>query len=109
MPKTLPTTATAPVPVSQQREARSLIPQFGRRLKKWRMEQGLALKQVAATMDVPKTTLSAWENGDRFPSQANLIKLARLLARPLCTLFCTEDQHCKEADPKRKKPGGRTP
>lgn len=76
-----------------------LIPQLGVRLRAWRTNRGELLKQVADRLGISKTTFSAWETGARFPSAMNLVAIAHLMDRPLCTLFCAKEQECRVANP----------
>lgn len=50
---------------------------FGNRLKLLRSEvEGLTQEKLGEKFNVQKGTVSNWENGNRFPDEATLIKLA---------------------------------
>lgn len=50
---------------------------FGKRLKKLRSEkEGLTQEKLGEIFNVRKGTVSNWENGNRFPDENTLIKLA---------------------------------
>lgn len=51
---------------------------FAIRLKSLRLEKGYTLQQVADYLCVNKTTICYYENGKRFPSYQNIVKLAEL-------------------------------
>lgn len=47
-------------------------------IKKLRLQSGMSQLQLAEEMGVAQPTVSAWENGVKFPSGEKLIKLAVL-------------------------------
>ena len=61
---------------------------FGRRVHAWRKERGLPLKSVAHDLKLSVAIVSQWENGLRFPSLQNLLRLATYTGiAPCCLLF----------------------
>jgi len=55
---------------------------FGAKLKTLRSKQGLLMRQVAAATDVDTSMISKFENGDRFPTREQIVKLAMILDVP---------------------------
>lgn len=51
---------------------------FALRLKSLRLEKEYTLQQVADYLCVNKTTICFYENGKRFPSYQNIVKLSEL-------------------------------
>lgn len=49
---------------------------FGQRLKELRKSKGLTGEQLGAIFNVTKTAISNWENGNRFPDENTLRKIA---------------------------------
>jgi transcriptional regulator with XRE-family HTH domain len=49
---------------------------FGKRLKELRNEKDLTQEKLGQIFNVRKGTISNWENGNRFPNEETLIKLA---------------------------------
>lgn len=47
------------------------------RLKRLRIASGHPLKRIAFELEIPLSTLSAWENGTRFPSAESLERIAK--------------------------------
>lgn len=70
-------------------------------LKKLRTEQGLTLEAVGIAMGVTRQCVQMWEAGRRWPSSADLPKLARVLGCSIDDLFagdpCQEDYNKKES------------
>ena len=70
-------------------------------LKKLRTEQGLTLEAVGVAMGVTRQCIQMWEAGRRWPSSADLPKLARVLGFSIDDLFageaCQEDYNKKES------------
>lgn len=48
-------------------------------IKTARVTAGLSRKEISITLGVSSPTVSDWENGKKFPSGKNLIKLAQIL------------------------------
>ena len=67
---------------------------FASRLRNWRAERGLFLKQVADQFGVAEATWSRWEKGERFPSATNLRLLAEFIGVPICCFFYPDDTSC---------------
>ena len=70
-------------------------------LKKLRTEQGLTLEAVGVAMGVTRQCVQMWEAGRRWPSSADLPKLARVLGCSIDDLFageaCQEDYNKQES------------
>ena len=70
-------------------------------LKKLRTEQGLTLEAVGMAMGVTRQCVQMWEAGRRWPSSADLPKLAKVLGCSIDDLFagdpCQEDYNKKES------------
>jgi len=49
---------------------------FGKRLKELRVEKELTQEKLGEIFNVRKGTVSNWENGNRFPDENTIIKLA---------------------------------
>ena len=45
-------------------------------LKEWRKSRGLTQVSLSKAIDIPQSTISAWENGVNIPNMADCIKLA---------------------------------
>ena len=54
----------------------------GRSLKLRRISAGLTLVELAALLDVSKSTVSRWERGDNEPPSDHVAKLADILETP---------------------------
>jgi transcriptional regulator with XRE-family HTH domain len=63
-------------------------------LKSWRKDKSLPLKAIAQDLKVTFQTVSAWENGDRFPTPENLDSLSRYTGVPVCRFFCQRTSDC---------------
>ena len=61
-------------------------------LRAARTELGLTQSELAARAGVTRKTVNTVENGVFVPSTLLALKLARVLARPVETLFWIEDQ-----------------
>lgn len=59
-------------------------------LKKLRTEQGLTLEAVGLAMGVTRQCVQMWEAGRRWPSSADLPKLAKVLGCTIDDLFREE-------------------
>jgi len=56
--------------------------EFARRLKEARLSASLTQDELAKALDVSKSTISMWENGNRIPSVDIVFPLARVLKQP---------------------------
>ena len=64
-----------------------LVALFAARLRLWRQSKGVPLKRVAADLGVSISVISAWENGEYFPSAAHLEQLAAYAGIPVWQFF----------------------
>ncbi|MCX6873687.1 MAG: helix-turn-helix transcriptional regulator [Verrucomicrobia bacterium] len=64
----------------------------------WRLKHHIPLRQVAKDLGMSVATINAWELGKRFPSGANLERLANYTGLPPCRLFCAMADQCVPAD-----------
>lgn len=55
--------------------------EFARRLKEARLEASMTQDQLAKALDVSKSTISMWENGNRIPPIDVVFPLARALKK----------------------------
>ena len=62
------------------------------RLKQLRTEKGLTQEQTAKRVCVTRSTLSAYENGTRYPSYDVLVSLAYLFGVSTDYLLCKEER-----------------
>ena len=58
---------------------------FASLIKAARERAGLSQSQAAVELEVPLSTLQAWEQGKNKPNAENLLKLLPLLQQPLST------------------------
>lgn len=65
--------------------------QLSERLKQLRTEKGLTQEQAAKRICVTRSTLSAYENGTRYPSYDVLVSLAYLFGVSTDYLLCKEE------------------
>lgn len=65
--------------------------------KKLRQEKNLSQKEIAITLGVSGPTVSDWENGRKFPSSKNLIRLSELFSCSTDYLLGREDTNGKES------------
>ncbi|MEI6197316.1 MAG: helix-turn-helix transcriptional regulator [Verrucomicrobiota bacterium] len=63
-------------------------------LKRWRLEHRIPQKKLAADLGYAKTTVSAWETGERFPDGFALEVIARYTRLTPCRLFCHRSARC---------------
>jgi len=66
--------------------------QISERLKQLRTEKGLTQEQAAKRVCVTRSTLSAYENGTRYPSYDVLVSLAYLFGVSTDYLLCKEER-----------------
>ena len=57
---------------------RKLIMEFGKRFKKYRLENNLTQVEVAKMIGIDQTNISSWENDKTRPEYENLIKLSKI-------------------------------
>lgn len=77
---------------------------FAERLRRWRVERGMLLKQVAAEFGVAEATWSRWEKQQRFPSPGNLRLLAEFIGVPICCFFYPDEASCPNCPGTCRKP-----
>jgi len=64
-------------------------------LRRWRVENGLLLKQIALELDTSVSTVSSWEHARRFPSPEHLDRMARFVGWPVCRLLYDGQGNCR--------------
>ncbi len=52
--------------------------EFGKRFKKYRLENNLTQMEVAKMIGIDQTNISSWENDKTRPEYENLIKLSKI-------------------------------
>ena len=57
---------------------RKIIMEFGKRFKKYRLENNLTQVEVAKMIGIDQTNISSWENDKTRPEYENLIKLSKI-------------------------------
>jgi transcriptional regulator with XRE-family HTH domain len=62
---------------------------FGMVIKALRIKNGLLLREVAAAVEVDTSLISKFEKGDRFPTKAQVYKLALLFKESSQALYIT--------------------
>ena len=67
---------------------------LARHLSRWRRAQQLPLREVARLVDVSISAVSAWEQGERFPSGAHLDRLSSVTGMPICGLLYHGEDSC---------------
>lgn len=60
---------------------------FANRLREWRRHRHIPLKQMAADLGVSIAVVSAWENGNRFPTAEHFEQLADYTGMPAWQLI----------------------
>jgi len=66
---------------------------LGEHLKYLRENKGMALRQLAAMLELDQSTLSKYENGHRIPKKDQIIKIAKIFKvkeKELLTLYYAE-------------------
>lgn len=65
-----------------------------KRLKKYRIEKGISIYELAEIVDANFSTISYWENGKRYPRHDKIIELEDYFGRPYRDLFTdlTDDE-----------------
>ena len=71
---------------------------FAKAFSAWRQRSQIPLKELAAGLGVSKSTVSAWELGERFPSAEHFQALVNFTGIPPCRLFCIMANDCVPAD-----------
>jgi transcriptional regulator with XRE-family HTH domain len=61
--------------------------EFGKNLKRLRIQKGFKQEALALKLGIDRTTLSRWERGEREPDLETQVKIADLLRIPLDELF----------------------
>ncbi len=87
-------TATMPPKEPLEPGADHDLAHFATRLRQWREDQGMVLKQAASRFGVAVATWSRWEKQERFPSPANLRLLAEFIGVPICCFFYPAPGSC---------------
>lgn len=67
------------------------------RLKLWRSEKNVQIKEVALALNVSDAAVSEWEHAKRFPSGAHIDQLSEYTGIPRSCLLCADLQctrHC---------------
>jgi transcriptional regulator with XRE-family HTH domain len=67
---------------------------LARRLRAWRRERGMPLRELAEKLDVTIGCVSSWELGVRFPAASRLDRLARLMRSPSCGALYFGEGEC---------------
>ena len=67
---------------------------FANRFKRWRRNSGHPLKRLAYDLGVSVTTISEWENGNRFPTGLHLDAISSHTSIPLCAFFRPSHVNC---------------
>jgi transcriptional regulator with XRE-family HTH domain len=65
----------------------SLVASFSARLRQWREAAHVPLKRMAADLGVSVSVVSAWEQGECFPTATHLERLSIYTGVPLCQFF----------------------
>ena len=60
---------------------------FAETLKKLRIEKGLSQKELAEKIYVSRPTITRWENGNRLPDSAMMLRLSKILGIDVNTLL----------------------
>ena len=63
---------------------------IGKKIEKYRKERDLTRNELAELVGVTMPTVYRWENGDRLPDIATLMKIARLLGIKYDKFMCDE-------------------
>lgn len=58
-----------------------------KRLKKYRIEKGISIYDLAEIIGVNHSTVSYWENGKKYPRHEKIIELEDYFERPYRDLF----------------------
>ena len=71
---------------------------FGNHLREWRQNNDVSMKALAADLGLSVSTVSAWENGQRFPSGAHCDLVSEYLGQPVHELFSEDGTGRHKAD-----------
>ena len=71
---------------------------FAAAFKKWRRQNNIPLKQIAADLGVSITTIDLWESGRRFPCSEHLDALAEYIGLLPCQFFCILADQCQPGE-----------
>ncbi len=61
------------------------------KIKHYREEQGMKQETLALKLDVDRSTIAKWENGDAMPRADKLPEIAKVLGCTINDLFGEED------------------
>lgn len=76
-------------------ERNPLVRAFAARLRRWRQERGLTLREVATALHVSVSIVSEWENCHRFPSARHLLAVSRHTGIPASEFFLSASRACR--------------
>lgn len=79
-----------------------LVRAFAGRVKRWRKEKGMTLKNIADELDLSVSIVCEWEHGNRFPSVDHLLELSCLMGVPAWTLLRDADKAAPKKSLARK-------
>lgn len=68
-------------------EARHLESVFAAKIRLAQAQAGLTNPQLARTLEVSERLLGKWRAGENRPSMGNLIRLSRILGKPVSWFF----------------------
>lgn len=83
---------TFPRPAESPGDFRACFPVM---LKRWRRKNYLPLKRVAADLHLSVNTLSAWEQGKRFPTGRHFDQFVAYTGEPPCHFVCSHAEQCR--------------
>jgi transcriptional regulator with XRE-family HTH domain len=69
---------------------------LARTLREWRTKNGKEQKAAAQELKVTRAAWNHWENGTRFPTGHQLVKLSKYTGIEICRLLCCHNGHCAE-------------
>ncbi|AKK20606.1 helix-turn-helix transcriptional regulator [Candidatus Liberibacter africanus] len=96
----------AKIKSSDREKKRSLNPiEIGKRLRKFRKDEGLTLKEFGEWTGLPISTISTYEIGRSAPEIKTALKIKRALNKPLDWLYFEDE----EIIPNSRKKGRRLP
>ncbi len=79
-----------------------LVRAFAGRVKRWRQEKRMTLKNIADELDLSVSIVCEWEHGNRFPSVDHLLELSCLMGVPAWTLLRDADKAAPKKSLRRK-------